>query len=161
MLLPDACRRCCEAQRDLRFDRLRIRLAEDFEVLAGAVEASALLVAGILHIVIFAGFLALSVRSSLPGDLGDLSDDLCRFPGEVGHLYRSVTDWPASLVFVCVIVAAVRRVIFKPARYAVPERYGKDHPPKPFVLGLIAMLMVWISSLLPATLRRSPRRASS
>ena len=26
------------------------------------------------------------------------------------------------------IVAAVRRIVFKPARYAVPPRYGKGHP---------------------------------
>jgi Fe-S oxidoreductase len=40
------------------------------------------------------------------------------------------------------IVAAVRRIVFKPARYAVPARYGKGHPVDAIcLLALIALLM--------------------
>ena len=41
------------------------------------------------------------------------------------------------------IVAAIRRIVFKPARYAVPARYGKGHTADAiFLLALIALLMV-------------------
>ena len=41
------------------------------------------------------------------------------------------------------VIAAVRRLVFKPARYAVPARYGKGHPADAiFLLALIAILMV-------------------
>jgi Fe-S oxidoreductase len=40
------------------------------------------------------------------------------------------------------IVAAIRRIVFKPARYAVPAGYGKGHPVDAiFLLALIALLM--------------------
>jgi len=45
----------------------------------------------------------------------------------------------------------IRRVLFKPARYTVPERYGKGHPVDAiFLLGLIALLM-FSESLFEAT----------
>ena len=41
------------------------------------------------------------------------------------------------------VVAIVRRLVFKPARYAVPEKYGKAHKADAiFLLALIAILMV-------------------
>jgi Fe-S oxidoreductase len=63
--------------------------------------------------------------------------------GEAGYLYNVVKDYAATLVFLCVVIAAIRRVVFKPERYAVPARYGKDHTAEAvFVLALIAILMV-------------------
>jgi len=100
--------------------------------------------AGALHIVIFAGFLVLAARSisliilgvsagfALPGSSGTL-----------GHLYDIVEDYTATLVFIAVVIAAIRRGVFKPARYAVPARYGKEHTAEALlVLGLIAILML-------------------
>ena len=41
------------------------------------------------------------------------------------------------------VVAAIRRLVFKPKRYAVPAEYGKGHSGDAvFLLGLIALLMV-------------------
>ena len=49
------------------------------------------------------------------------------------------------------IVAGIRRVVFKPARYAVPAKYGKAHTADAiFLLALIAILMV-ADSLFEAT----------
>ncbi len=46
---------------------------------------------------------------------------------------------------------------FKPARYAVPEKYGKDHTPEAlFVLGLIATLLI-TESLFEASLMAAQR----
>ena len=57
-------------------------------------------------------------------------------------MYDIVADYAATLVFLAVSAAAVRRIIFKPARYAVPPKYGKGHPVDAiFLLGLIAVLM--------------------
>jgi len=46
-------------------------------------------------------------------------------------------------VLIAVVIAAVRRGIFKPARYAVPPQYGRDHTWEALlVLGLIATLVI-------------------
>jgi Fe-S oxidoreductase len=63
--------------------------------------------------------------------------------GAIGHLYSQVKDYAATLVFIAAVIAGVRRVVFKPARYAVPAKYGKDHTAEALlVLGLISLLMV-------------------
>lgn len=100
--------------------------------------------AGILHIVIFAGFVILSMRSlnlvvmgfsegfSLPG-LG----------GETGRVYGVLKDCAGTLVLIACLIAMVRRGLFTPQRYLVPERYGKKgHMGEAlFVLMLISGLM--------------------
>ena len=54
-----------------------------------------------------------------------------------------IKDLAATGVFAAVVVAAVRRGIIKPKRYAVPAKYGHDHTAEAvFVLGLIGTLMV-------------------
>ena len=45
--------------------------------------------------------------------------------GEAGHIYNIITDYAATAVFLCMVIAIVRRLVFKPARYAVPEKFGK------------------------------------
>ena len=48
-----------------------------------------------------------------------------------------------ELVFVCMVVLIIRRAAFKPARYAVPAKYGKGHAADAiFLLALIATLML-------------------
>src|ERR1039457_3046177 len=65
------------------------------------------------------------------------------FSGRVGEVYNVLKDYAATLVFFSVVIAAIRRAAFKPARYAVPAEYGKDHTTEAvFILGLIATLMV-------------------
>ena len=96
--------------------------------------------AGLLHILIFFGFITLAIRSFALVIVG-LQHDVT-FPGLLGHLYDTLTDWSATVVLVCMIVAALRRIAFRPARYDVPERYGKAHTADAvFLLGLIAVLM--------------------
>lgn len=106
--------------------------------------------AGVLHIVVFFGFLILAARSIQLVVLG-FSRGF-----ELGTAYDIVKDIASTAVFVAVAILFVRRAFFAPARYAVPERYGKGHTPEAlFVLGLIATLMVSESlfegSLLAAT----------
>jgi len=102
------------------------------------------MLAGVLHIVVFFGFLILGARSSQLVVAGFVDGFvLPGFGGAVGAVYNVVKDVAATAVFLAVAILAVRRAFFKPARYAVPEKLGKDHTPEAlFVLGLIAALMI-------------------
>jgi Fe-S oxidoreductase len=63
--------------------------------------------------------------------------------GGAWGLYEIITDYAATVVFLCMVVAVTRRMVFKPARYEVPAKYGKGHPADAiFLLVLIALLMV-------------------
>jgi Fe-S oxidoreductase len=102
------------------------------------------LLAGILHILIFAGFMILGARSTQLVILG-FSDNfvLPGFSGFFGQIYNVLKDYAATWVLIACAIAAVRRGILKPARYVVPTRYGKDHTAEAiFVLGLISTLML-------------------
>ncbi len=130
------------AASDPRLDRHSTRFAKSLKFWLAQWKHPRFMFAGILHIVIFAGFLALSVRSLSLVWMG-ISGHLVSFPGGVDHLYNVVKDYAATLVFLAAIIAAIRRGIFKPARYAVPEQYGKDHTSEAIlVLGLIALLLI-------------------
>jgi Fe-S oxidoreductase len=102
------------------------------------------MLAGILHILIFAGFIILGARSTQLVILG-FSENfvLPGFGGLFGQVYNVLKDYAATWILIACVIAAVRRGIFKPARYAVPSRYGKDHTGEAiFVLGLISTLMI-------------------
>ena len=63
--------------------------------------------------------------------------------GRAGAIYDLITDYAATIVFLCMVIAVIRRLVFKPARYAVPARYGKAHTADAiFLLSLIALLML-------------------
>ncbi len=100
--------------------------------------------AGILHIILFSGFIILSIRSITLVMLGII--DGFTFPGlggAAGDVYGMVKDVAASLVLISCIIAMVRRGIFKPERYRVPEKYGKSHTLEAMViLCLISGLMI-------------------
>ncbi len=102
------------------------------------------MLAGVLHIVIFIGFLVLSIRTLALVFVGFADGfEIPGFGGAIGHIYYFFKDYAATLVLIACIIAAVRRGIFKPARYAVPEKYGHDHTAEAvFVLGIIATLML-------------------
>jgi Fe-S oxidoreductase len=102
------------------------------------------LLAGVLHIVVFFGFLILVVRSTQMVVLGFVDGFVVPgFSGALGAVYNVAKDIASTAVFLAVAIFAVRRAFFKPARYAVPEKLGKDHTPEAlFVLGLIATLMI-------------------
>ncbi|HXW99593.1 MAG TPA: (Fe-S)-binding protein, partial [Candidatus Acidoferrales bacterium] len=132
------------AQRDLRFDRPVARLGRVWKFWLGQWKHPRYRFAGTLHILIFAGFILLALRALSLLMVG-VSENFVipGLSGETGRIYNFVTDYAATVVFLCMIVAAVRRLVFKPARYAVPARFGKSHTPDAvFLLGLIAVLMV-------------------
>jgi len=129
---------------DFRLDHASARIKRVLKIWLGQWKQPRYFGAGGLHIVIFAGFLVLAVRSLSLILLG-ISDHFVMpgFSGAIGRLYNHVKDYASTLVFIAVLIAAIRRGIFKPARYAVPAKYGKDHTAEALlVLGLIGTLML-------------------
>ena len=110
--------------------------------------------AGILHIIIFAGFLALAANSISLLLIGlGISEPRLTDTSRLLDLYRVLTDYAATAVFIAVLVAAVRRGVFTPTRYAVPVQYGRGHSAEALtVLALIGALML-SASLFEATSR--------
>ena len=131
-------------QRDIRFDRPLQRLERILQFWLGQWKHPRYRVAGTIHILIFAGFILLATRAFSLLILG-ISENfgLAGSSGTVGHIYEMITDYAATIVFFCMVVAAARRIAFKPARYEVPAKYGKGHKVDAiFLLGLIAILML-------------------
>jgi len=130
------------AERDPRFDQPLRRLGNVAKYWLGQWRHPRYRFAGILHIVIFAGFLILISRA-ISVLISGVSYSVPALPGTAGHVYGVIGDYATSVVFLAMIVAAVRRIVLKPARYAVPAKYGKGHAADAiFLLGLIALVML-------------------
>jgi Fe-S oxidoreductase len=132
------------AERDPRFDRPLERAGRVLKFWLGQWKHPRYRIAGILHILFFAGFLVLAIRAFTVLMVG-VSENFVMpgLSGEAGHVYGIITDYAATVVFICMVFAIVRRLVFKPARYAVAARYGKAHTADAvFLLALIALLML-------------------
>jgi len=129
---------------DPRCDRIPERLGRTLTLWLAQWRQPRYPLAGALHIVIFLGFLCLGLRSVQMVILGIVDGFV--FPGmdgAVGRFYDLLRQAAALAVLVAALVSMVRRGIIKPARYAVPARYGKPHTAEAvFVLGLISILML-------------------
>jgi len=131
------------AQRDPRFDRPCIRLAKVAQFWLGQWKHPRYKAAGYLHILVFAGFILLITRAVSLLVLGvDDNFVMPGFSGRAGYIYSILKDFAATAVFACMVIAAIRRLVFRPARYAVPAQYGKGRAADAiFLLALIAILM--------------------
>ena len=132
------------AERDLRFDQPLARLEKVLKFWLGQWKHPRYKTAGTLHILIFAGFILLAMRAFTVLIVGVSQNFVMPgFSGRAGHIYDIVTGYAATVVFLCMVVAVIRRLVFKPVRYEVPARFGKAHTADAvFLLGLIAILMV-------------------
>jgi Fe-S oxidoreductase len=133
-----------KAAPDPRFDRMGDRTVLVLKVWLAQWRHPRYLLAGLLHIVLFLGFLVLGLRSFQLVFLGFMETfTLPGFGGALGAAYSVAKDYAALAVFLSVVVLAYRRGIVRPARYAVPEALGKDHTGEALlVLGLIATLLL-------------------
>jgi Fe-S oxidoreductase len=133
-----------KAQRDLRFDRPFTRLANVLKFWVGQWKHPRYRGAGVMHIFIFAGFILLATRAFAVMIFGMSGAPVIPgLPEGVAHAYDVVTNYATTVVFVCMVIAAVRRLVFKPVRYSVPEKYGRGWGADAiFLLGLLAILMV-------------------
>ncbi len=120
-----------------RSDDWKRRLRRLLIVGFGQIRQPRYLLAGTVHILLFAGFLVLSVRSLTliiePFHYGFM---------DIGEPYAVIKDWTGLLVLMACLIAAWRRVVVKPARYH--DRFAtKSHRGEALaILGLISLLMV-------------------
>src|SRR6185369_9696546 len=128
------------AQADYRWDRPWVRVGRVMQFWLGQWRHPRYPGAGVMHILVFAGFLILATRAFsliLGFQEHALLSDMA------GHAYDVVRDYATTIVFLCMVIAAIRRLAFRPARYAVPASYGRTHTGDAiFLLGLIALLML-------------------
>ncbi len=133
-----------KARPDYRFDRPVARVKNILKIWLAQWRHPRYMMAGVLHIIIFFGFLILSIRST-ELVLKGISDGFV-FPGLntfFGDIYYALKDYAATAVFFAVVIAGVRRGIFKPERYHYTEAYPHDHTWEALlVLFFIAALMV-------------------
>ena len=132
------------ANPDFRFNRMQERAKALLKYWLAQWKQPRYRTAGIVHIMLFAGFLILSLRSTSLVIIG-ISQDfvLPGLSGTLGHIYNFFKDYAATMVLVSCIIAAYRRIVVKPKRYAVPAKYGKDHTNEAvFVLAMIIGLML-------------------
>jgi len=133
-----------KAKPDFRFDRPVERVINVIKIWLGQYRHPRYLLAGIIHMVIFFGFLILSIRSTELVFKGIAEGFV--FPGLgrfLGHIYYPLKDYASTAVFVAAVVAFIRRAWFRPARYKYIESYGEDHTWEALlVLGFIMILMV-------------------
>jgi len=118
---------------DFRFDRPLERLGKVLQFWLGQWRHPRYRTAGTIHLLIFAGFLILVIRAFSLLILG--VDSGFAMPG--GHFYDIVKDYAATIVFLAVGIAAIRRLVFKPARYAKGNTADAI-----FLLALIGVLML-------------------
>jgi Fe-S oxidoreductase len=132
-----------QALPDERFSNIgeRIRLALVYGF--GQARQPRYLVAGILHILLFAGFIILSLRSLTLIGRGFSSDfHLPLLTGAVGFGYEVLKDYVVLIVLIVCVVAMIRRAVFHPARYEHPAG-SKGHGSEAYIiLGMVSALMV-------------------
>lgn len=128
---------------DPRFGDLWNRLTLTFIFGLGQARQPRYLVAGIIHILLFAGFIALSLRSLTLIGRGFSADFHLPFmAGAVGYFYEALKDYAVLTVLAVCVAAMIRRGFFRPARYEHPGG-GKGHTGEAFIiLGLVSGLML-------------------
>lgn len=133
-----------------RFDRIPQRVSMIMKIWLAQYRHPRYMLAGILHILVFFGFLTLVIRTLSLVFIGFWPE--FGIPGFTTGPYVVVKDYAATIVLISCIILAIRRGIFTPERYKVPEKYGKDHTGEAiFVLCVISVMMI-TESLFEATL---------
>ncbi|MBW1650210.1 MAG: (Fe-S)-binding protein [Deltaproteobacteria bacterium] len=133
-----------QAQPNIGTDRIGERIVAFLKVGIGQSRHPRFITAGIIHIIIFAGFLILALNSINLVIVGFIPGfTLPGLSGNVGSLYIVLKSIAATLVLIACIVAMIRRGLFTPQRYKAPEKYGHDHTAEAvFVLAIISVLMI-------------------
>ncbi len=126
---------------DERFDRIPERIGQFLKIFLAQYRQPRYMFAGILHIAIFFGFLSLLFRTGSLAVIGFYND--FAIPGLDGGLYFIIKDYAATIVVIACVIAGIRRGLFEPARYKVPEKYGHGHAGEAvFVLAVISTMMI-------------------
>jgi Fe-S oxidoreductase len=113
-----------------------------------------------MHILLFSGFLILSIRSLTLVVMGFIDGFVMPgLGGGLGHFYGILKDLATSFVLIAALILIIRRGIFKPARYDVPPRYGKGHTWEAILVlclitGLVTCDMIFDGSLSAALIQK-------
>ena len=100
-------------ERDFRFDQPWVRLGRVGKYWLGQWKHPCYRTAGILHIFIFAGFLVLAIRAFSVLIVGVSQNFVMPgLAGRAGPVYDIVTDYAATIVFLCMVIAVTRRLGF-------------------------------------------------
>ena len=122
---------------DPRGDQISRRIRDLLVIGFGQARQPRYLLAGLLHIIVFFGFLILSIRS-----LTLMGEGFSPGFADIGKGYAALKDWTALAVLLACAVLAVRRACFRPARYHDRHARGSHAGEAYLILGLIALLMV-------------------
>ena len=127
---------------DPRLDRIPLRLLRTLVYAFGQRRLPRYRTAGILHILIFFGFLVLSIHTLRMVFIAFTDLDLLpAFLAPLRPPYETLREYVQLVVLATVTVAFVRRAAFKPRRYLLPEAIAHSWEPY-LILGLIGTLMV-------------------
>ncbi len=127
---------------DFRFDNILERIKMALIYGFGQWRQPRYLGAGILHILLFAGFVVLSLRTLTLIGLGFSSSfHLPGMTGTVAHIYDVVKEYAGLTVLIVCVIAIIRRAVFKPARYQHGAHGGHENEAY-IILGLVAALML-------------------
>jgi len=133
---------------DFRFDHIPQRLWNMYHYphdrmprykLSGAIHITTLICLVVLALRFITALLSgISAGYTLPG-----------FSGILGTGYTVLKDYAETILFCVCIVAIVRRAYFKPGRYDVPERYGKErNSQKAMLEAVLYMVLLAVISLM-------------
>jgi heterodisulfide reductase subunit C len=127
---------------DFRFDDMGKRVKMALIYGFGQLRQPRYLGAGVLHILLFAGFMILSLRSLTLIGRGFSSEFHLPFlTGAVGFSYEVLKDYVVLMVLAVCIIAIIRRAVFKPARYSHGTLGGHEGEAY-IILGLVSALMI-------------------
>jgi len=145
---------------DPRLNRPAVRFFKMIKYAVGQYRHPRYMDAGIVHIIIFAGFLILSLRSITLVMLGLSSGYVLPGMGGIsGQIYLVLKDVAETLVLFACLAALYRRIIVKPQRYAVPAKYGKEHTREAvlvllLIIGLVTCDMLFEGSQAGAEIQK-------
>jgi len=143
---------------DFRKDRIKERLLRTYLYPHHRMPRYRLV--SVIHITILAGFIIFGIRWITLPLLGIWEGfALPGLGGVIGNIYTNVKDLAGTLVLIACLFAIVRRAFFKPKRYAVPPRHGRDRSWTTIVAlsaiaGLMLADMLFQGSLLAARARQ-------
>jgi Fe-S oxidoreductase len=141
-ILAKRVRPLLKAAPDFRRDRIFTRISNTFNFPHHRMPRY--YAAGAIHITILISFIVMSFRWISMVVMGFTAQPFLpwHFP-VIGDVYDVIRHLVTTVLLGACIVAIVRRTYVRPARYEVPERFGKSHTPEAvFGVALIASLMV-------------------
>uniref|UniRef100_Q022P0 4Fe-4S ferredoxin-type domain-containing protein n=1 Tax=Solibacter usitatus (strain Ellin6076) TaxID=234267 RepID=Q022P0_SOLUE len=141
-----------QAQRDPRWDQPLARLRKVFRYWLCQWRHPRYRAAGIIHILIFSGFLLLVSRAATTLALG-VSDRFAAplLTGRAGQMYDITQAYAATVVFLCVALAAIRRIVLRPVRYRQPAGQSRWRPIDAILLLALIGILMLADGLLEAT----------